>query len=161
AGVALEAPPVRAGLTVLGDALAVEQVLGALIHNGVQHNRPGGAVSVEADRSGETVRITVSDTGPGVPAARLAALFEPFARRDRPTSAGDGAGVGLARARRLARAMGGDLTLDEAAGPGAVFTLRLPAASAPLMPASAPDAARPAPARLPGGVVLYIADDAP
>lgn len=163
AGVALEAPSVRAGLTVLGDAPAVEQILGALIQNGVQHNRRGGRVRVEADRSDETVRITVRDTGPGVPSARLADLFEPFARRDRPASERDGAGVGLANARRLARAMGGDLTLDEPTGQGAAFTLRLPAASAPLTTGAtgAAEATRPASAPGSGGVVLYIADDAP
>jgi len=156
AGVDLRPPAPQAGLTVLADADALEQVLTGLILNGVQHNRPGGAVLIEGRRRDEGVEVTVRDTGPGLDPRRLSTLFEPFARRDRAASSADGAGVGLAAARRLAAAMGGALEVESAPGEGAAFTLRLPAP-----PRAAPQAgAVLSPVRLPDAVLLFIADDA-
>lgn len=156
-GVALCPSPHQPGLTVHGDAHALDQVLAALIDNAVRHSRPGDAVRIEGRRVDHEVWIIVRDMGPGLSAERMQTLFDPFARRDRAVSPADGAGVGLAAARRLAAAMEGDLSVESREGEGAVFTLRLPA---PVRTAAqqAPGAALPLP-RLPDAVLLYIADD--
>lgn len=156
AGVELHPPPPQAGLTVLADAQALEQVLTSLILNAVQHNRPGGAVRIEGRRLDAAVSVTVRDTGPGLEPRRLPTVFEPFARRGRAASSADGAGVGLAAARRLTDAMGGALEVESTPGEGAVFTLRLPAPPRAALPAGA----RLTPVRLPDSVLLFIADDA-
>ncbi|MFE1961110.1 ATP-binding protein [Streptomyces sp. NPDC059479] len=72
-----------------------------------------------------TVRVTVADDGPGVPEEFRDSLFEP-GRRATPGDGHDGAGLGLALARRLARAAGGDIALDTGRA-GARFTVTLPA----------------------------------
>ena len=69
--------------------------------------------------------MTISDEGPGIEPADQQRIFERFERAD---SKGAGTGLGLAISRRLARSMGGDVTLDSAPGEGARFTLTLPSA---------------------------------
>ncbi len=73
------------------------------------------------------VAISVSDTGPGVPEHETEAVFEEFYRGPNGRSVASGAGLGLAIARGLALALGGDLTLRSAEGEGCVFTLTVPA----------------------------------
>ncbi|VTO10975.1 hybrid sensor histidine kinase/response regulator [Brevundimonas vancanneytii] len=158
AGVDLRPPPFQAGLTVQAEARALDQVMTRLIRNAVQHNRPGGTVVIEGRRVAQEVWITVRDTGPGLSPGRIETLFDPFARRGRAASSVDGAGVGLAAARRLATAMDGDLTVESQEGEGAAFILRLPA-SPQSEPQAALHAALPLP-RLPQAVLLYIAEDA-
>lgn len=157
AGVDLRPPPFQAGLTVQAEARALDQVMTRLIRNAVQHNRPGGMVVIEGRRIAQEVWITVRDTGPGLSPGRIETLFDPFARRGRAASSVDGAGVGLAAARRLATAMDGDLTVESQEGEGAAFILRLPA-SPQSEPQAALHAALPL-ARLPEAVLLYIAED--
>ena len=76
-------------------------------------------------RTPGTASVTVADEGPGVAGADQQRIFESFERAH--TDEG-GSGLGLAISRRLARSMGGDVTLDSAPGEGARFTLTLPAA---------------------------------
>ncbi|OYX18446.1 MAG: hypothetical protein B7Z09_04695 [Brevundimonas diminuta] len=168
AGVDLRPPPFQAGLTVQAEPRALDQVLTSLIRNAVQHNRRGGTVVIEGRRLAQEVWITVRDTGPGLSPRRIETLFDPFARRARAASSADGAGVGLAAARRLAAAMDGDLTVESREGEGAAFILRLPAsprrqvelrAELPAELQAEFRAASPLP-RLPDAVLLYIAEDA-
>jgi signal transduction histidine kinase len=73
--------------------------------------------------------IEVRDTGPGIPEDKQEAIFDPFVQLGRTlTSAQEGAGLGLAISRDLARAMEGDVTVRSTPGSGAAFTLSLPAA---------------------------------
>jgi len=81
-------------------------------------------VSVTALRTGSMAEAVVADQGKGIAIEDQARIFEKFERVD-PTEAG-GNGLGLYIARRLARAMGGDLTVESAPGEGARFTLSLP-----------------------------------
>jgi signal transduction histidine kinase len=84
------------------------------------------------------VAISVRDTGPGIPSADLMRLFQPFVQADNSkTRAHDGAGLGLAITRRLARAMGGDVAAYSKLGEGSVFTLFVRAAGAPSAVAAA------------------------
>ena len=74
-----------------------------------------------------TADVRVVDTGLGVPASKLEAIFEPFVQVDQAfTREGQGTGLGLSISRDLARAMGGDITVESVFGDGAIFTLSLP-----------------------------------
>ena len=120
AGVAISRPAPDAVEPALGDFRRVLQILVNLIGNAVRYSPPGASVAV-AVRPGA---ITVADAGKGIAPADQARVFEKFERVD-PSEPG-GSGLGLYIARRLARAMGGDVLLDSEAGTGARFTLTLP-----------------------------------
>jgi signal transduction histidine kinase len=113
------------------DPVRVRQVLGNLLSNAVKYTPPGGCVRVKAsvvsdEAVGEAVALSIVDDGPGIPEALRERVFDEFFRV--PTTSGaDGAGVGLAIARRVSRMLGGDLRLSETPGGGATFTLLLPA----------------------------------
>ena len=112
-------PPVQyAG----AEADVVERLLSPLVDNA---HRYSGAVRITVRTVGSEVLVEVLDDGPGVPAGAEEAVFEAGYRHD-PADGHGGAGLGLALARRLARAMGGDVTAG--AGPGGRFTVRLPRA---------------------------------
>ena len=109
-------------LSVRGQARAITQILVNLIGNAARFSHAGGVVNVTV-RAGSDASVTVSDTGPGVPAADRTRIFERFEQAE---PRGEGAGLGLAISRRLARSIGGDVVLDEGAAQGASFKLRLP-----------------------------------
>jgi len=120
--IAVDVP--SAPLMVRGEARGVIQILVNLIGNAVRHSPEGGRVWLSFS-SGAQCGVTVADQGPGVELADQRRIFERFERvGEKP----DGTGLGLAIARRLARSMGGDITLDSAPGEGARFTLSLPSA---------------------------------
>ena len=112
-------------LSARGEERAVIQVLVNLIVNAVRHSPEGGAVRLSFAHTAGTASVTVSDDGPGIGAGDEQRIFERF---ERAHTKEDGTGLGLAISRRLARSMGGDVTLDSAPGEGARFILTLPAA---------------------------------
>jgi signal transduction histidine kinase len=109
---------------VRGDAQALQRVLTNLLDNALQHGR--ARVEVRTARANGTVTVDVVDDGPGFDEADLPHVFEPLFRGDRARG-GAHAGLGLAIARRLARAHGGDVHAANAPGGGAQLTVRLPA----------------------------------
>lgn len=121
---------IAADLFVTADAEHLHRILVNLIRNGAQAveraRRQGApdAIALRAFRRGALVVIAAADRGAGLPEAARAHLFEPFRSADRA----GGAGLGLAIARELARAQGGDVTLAKTDGEGAVFEISLPAA---------------------------------
>ena len=100
-----------------------------LLENAARFSPDGATVDLRAERSGEELRISVADRGPGVPAGEEERIFEPFYRPPGQPDTG-GAGLGLSIARRMAEAQGGKVTYEKRDGGGSVFVLRLPAASA-------------------------------
>lgn len=105
-------------------AAKVEQILTNLLSNAVDAGPRGRCtIEVELRSEGEDVLIEVADNGPGVDPSAAAHIFEPFVTTK---AEGHGTGLGLAISRRLAVAMGGDLTVSDRATGGALFTLRLP-----------------------------------
>ncbi|HEX8407753.1 MAG TPA: HAMP domain-containing sensor histidine kinase [Thermoanaerobaculia bacterium] len=117
---------------VWADPDRLQQVLLNLLTNAMKFTRPGGRIAVECEHAGERVLIRVRDTGVGIATDQLQRVFEPFVQIETELSEGEqqGVGLGLAISRDLARAMGGELTLESAPGAGSTFTIELPAAVA-------------------------------
>jgi signal transduction histidine kinase len=112
------------------DRARVAQVLDNLVGNALRYTQEGGRVRVCTVARGETIEITVSDTGPGLATDQLARVFERFYRVD-PSRSRDvgGSGLGLAIARALTEAMGGRIwATSPGPGMGATFGVELPAA---------------------------------
>jgi len=112
-------------LRASGEQRAVIQVLVNLIGNAVRHSPPGGTVTIRFTRASGTVCVVVADEGPGIAPADQQRIFERF---ERASADPGGTGLGLAISRRLARSMGGDITVESTPPSGARFTLALPAA---------------------------------
>lgn len=110
---------------ILTDGSRLRQILTNLAGNAVKFTEAGG-VGVRVARDGRFLRFIVSDTGPGIPANRLDAIFEEFEQVDGQGSDTGGTGLGLAISRRLARLMGGDISVESVIGIGSVFMLTLP-----------------------------------
>ena len=121
--------PCEEELMALADVDKVRQVVLNLLSNAVKFTPEGGTVSLACDADETTVRVYVRDTGPGIDAARLSSIFEPFVQGQRALNRpNDGVGLGLAISRDLARGMGGDVTVATEIGLGSTFTLCLPRA---------------------------------
>jgi PAS domain S-box-containing protein len=126
-GLALDHGARAPDLVVRADRMRAEQIVLNLLSNAVKFTRAGGRVGVTYGTRAGMVAITVSDTGPGIPADKQTAIFEPFVQLGRSLTSGhEGTGLGLAISRDLARAMGGDVTVESAPGEGSRFTLTLP-----------------------------------
>jgi signal transduction histidine kinase len=107
----------------------LRQILVNLVSNSVKFTPAGGHVAVRCAETKDAVTIEVEDTGKGIPADKLDAVFEPFVQLDSGlTRTTEGTGLGLAISRGLARGMGADLTVRSELGVGSVFTLTLPLA---------------------------------
>jgi len=111
------------------DGSKVEQILINLLSNAVKFTADGGVIMVTCGSAEAQVWIEVRDTGIGIPADQLENIFAPFVQVGRSlASPKEGTGLGLAISRDLARALGGDLTVESREGEGAAFRLTLPAA---------------------------------
>jgi signal transduction histidine kinase len=120
----IDAPKRDESLPAIGEFRRVLQVLLNLIGNAIRYAPEGSMVWIRCEADDSHVSITVADQGQGLAPDQQAIIFEKFERLGRTDSGGSG--LGLYIARRLARAMDGDLTVDSAPGQGARFTLRLP-----------------------------------
>jgi signal transduction histidine kinase len=126
------------------DSGKLRQILLNLLGNAVKFTEEG-EVELRVVTDGDAVVFHVSDTGPGIAAADLERVFNPFEQVDQSvTRRSEGAGLGLSVSQQLARLLGGDLTAASTPGVGSTFTVRLPAAAGE--PAG-PDDATVAPAR--------------
>ena len=114
---------------VLADASKVEQILLNLLSNAVKFTEAGGRVHVEIGDGPAGAELRVRDTGVGIPAEELGAIFQPFIQVGRSlTTKHEGTGLGLAISSDLAHAMGGNLTIESTLHVGSMFTLTLPRA---------------------------------
>ena len=134
------------GLSYWGEESRVRQILVNLLANAVKYTEPqngvAGRVTITAGGvaqgppdgvlpgKGPWMSVRVQDTGPGIPPDKQQSIFEPFMQVERRGNEREiGTGLGLAISRRLARAMGGDITLDSTVGVGSTFVLWLPVAA--------------------------------
>ncbi|WP_418317842.1 hybrid sensor histidine kinase/response regulator [Piscinibacter sakaiensis] len=114
---------------VEGDAVRIAQVLNNLLGNAFKFTPLGGkvALTVARARKSDIVEFEIEDTGPGIPAEEMSRVFEIFTQgHHRPVARPEGVGLGLAIARQLANAMGGDVTCRSQVGKGSVFTFSVP-----------------------------------
>jgi signal transduction histidine kinase/FixJ family two-component response regulator len=129
-GLSYEFRAPAAPVIVRVDHEKLDQVLLNLLSNAVKFTPPGGRITVEvvAPRAnGQPALVRVIDTGIGIATEQQQIIFEPFVQvQAGPTRAVQGTGLGLAIARDLARGMGGDLSVESAAGQGSTFTVTLP-----------------------------------
>jgi len=102
-------------------------VLRNLLNNAMFHTPAGGAVTISARQSADSVEVSVADTGAGIAPEHLPNVFERFYRADpsRTRSTG-GAGLGLSIARQIVQAHGGHIWAESEPGKGAIFTFTLP-----------------------------------
>jgi signal transduction histidine kinase len=126
AGVALRvAVPGDGALAVTADGDRLDQVLGNLVANALRYTAAGGAITLSAAAQDGTVHIAVQDTGRGIPEDELPYVFDRFWRGDKART-GTGAGLGLAIAKQLVAAHGGEIAVSSAVGEGTTFTVTLP-----------------------------------
>nr|WP_295371556.1 PAS domain-containing sensor histidine kinase [uncultured Sphingosinicella sp.] len=123
--VKLDRPAEDETLPATGEFKRVLQILMNLLTNAIRYSPEGGQVWVRLDNEGGSASVCIADQGKGIAAEDQERIFEKFERVD-TTEAGT-TGLGLYIARRLARAMGGDIKVDSAPGQGARFTFTLPA----------------------------------
>jgi len=129
--------------TYLGDASRIRQILLNLVSNAVKFT-DGGAVELRVARAGAEVAFSVSDQGMGIPADKIAGLFEKFSQVDGSmTRRAGGTGLGLAISRELAGLMGGRMSVESVEGVGSTFSMILPLAAVVrpmgVVPTPAPD----------------------
>jgi signal transduction histidine kinase len=109
-------------LIIEGDRFALGRVYRNLITNAIQATAPGGRITIATSRAGNQVEIRVTDTGSGIPADRLSAIFDDFVTTKRL-----GLGLGLAISKRIVEQLNGTIDVQSEVGRGTAFTLRFPA----------------------------------
>ena len=129
AGLTLRAELGAPGAYIEGDVFALGRVYRNLIINAIQATAPGGLVVVATDEGEERVRLRVYDTGCGIPADRLAAIFDDFVTTKRR-----GLGLGLAISKKIVEQLGGGITVASEVGKGTTFVLEFPRTSARPVP---------------------------
>ena len=125
AGLAINTKFTPATPYINGDVFALGRVYRNLILNGMQATAPGGDVTVTTESIGEHVRVTIADTGCGIPADRLPKIFDDFVTTKRR-----GLGLGLAISRKIVEQLGGTIAVASEVGRGTTFTLDFPATKA-------------------------------
>lgn len=125
-GISVTTPAVTTKVPAIAEFRRVLQILLNLIGNAVRYSPEGSHIVVEASAEAGRARAVVADEGPGLAPEDQARVFEKFERLGR--SGDGGSGLGLYISRRLARAMGGELSVESAPGSGARFILELPEA---------------------------------
>jgi signal transduction histidine kinase len=127
----------------LADHEKLQQIVLNLVSNAVKFTEPGGQIEVWCETAADShplngasprmLNIHVRDTGAGIPRDRLESIFDPFVQVDRRlASVHEGIGLGLAISRELARAMGGELTVQSTPGEGSTFTVWIPGVATPV-----------------------------
>jgi signal transduction histidine kinase len=127
-------------LALRADREKLQQILINLLSNAIKFTPDGGTITLACSASGSMVRVSVRDTGVGIAPEALDTIFEPFVQVDRSlTNLTEGAGLGLAISRELARGMGGELVAESVPGEGSTFTLTMPVAQRATRPGFKPD----------------------
>jgi signal transduction histidine kinase len=117
---------------VVWDPDRINEVLGNLLSNAFKFTKKDGTVELDVQADGGQIRVTVSDTGAGIPPEQLPHIFRKFFQADNQHSAAhDGTGLGLAIAKQIVDAHGGKLTVESRVGEGTTFSIVLPVRTGP------------------------------
>ena len=133
-GIRLSFPRFDEPCFVLADRTRVKQILINILSNSIKYNRTDGSVTVEWAASPPcSIRVSIRDTGAGLPPEKLAQLFQPFNRLGQEGSAEEGTGIGLVVTKQLVQLMGGTIGVESVVGAGSVFWVELNSAVAPVI----------------------------
>jgi|GEM_PF-2805879 len=127
--------PFDKGLFADADRVRVKQALINLLSNAVKYNREHGTIEVKCTCTLERIRISIKDTGEGLPQEKLAQLFQPFNRLGQETGSELGTGIGLVVSKQLIELMGGNIGVESTVGVGSEFWVELMRADAPQLAA--------------------------
>ena len=163
-GIRMTFPQFDRPVFVRADRTRLKQIVINLLSNAIKYNKEQGTVIVEctAGASGR-MRISVADTGAGLPPEKLAKLFQPFNRLGQEVGGVAGTGIGLVVTRRLAELMDGVLGVESKVGVGSVFWCELVSAEAPQHAVHSSESATfdipPLPMGVPSRTLLYVEDN--
>ncbi|HTS66434.1 MAG TPA: ATP-binding protein [Candidatus Acidoferrales bacterium] len=115
------------------DAGLIEKVIRQLIDNAIKYSPPGSPIRIWAEFTGAEIVVHVADWGCGIPREEQARIFEPYYRGGARASGAPGTGLGLASAKCIMEAHGGEIWVNSVPGAGSVFHISLPAAAASLL----------------------------
>jgi PAS domain S-box-containing protein len=163
-GIRVSFPQFDGPYFVKADRTRVKQVLINLLSNAIKYNRARGTVEVTCSAStANRIRISVRDTGEGLPPEKLAQLFQPFNRLGQEASAEEGTGIGLVVSKRLVELMRGEIGVESTVGVGSVFWIELNVAAEPQPASGSDEPLAPNQARVLHGAalrtLLYIEDN--
>ncbi len=155
-------PGEQRGLSIRADRTRLAQIVMNLLSNAIKYNRAKGSVTVGLETPAPGwVRVSVADTGPGIPLERQGELFQSFNRLGAEFGEIEGAGIGLALSRKLAELMGGVVGFRSRPNEGSVFWVDMPGAGETLGDSDAPgeEEASSALPVLPPLSILYVEDN--
>ncbi len=153
-GIGMSFPRFAVPCFVEADRTRLQQVIINLLSNAIKYNRPNGTVVVGCEaRAQNRIRISVRDSGDGLPPELVAQLFQSFNRLGRETTSEEGTGIGLVMSKRLVELMGGAIGVESTVGDGSAFWFDLKTAEAPCLTNGDSD--------LPVVTSVAIAEDAP
>jgi PAS domain S-box-containing protein len=137
-GIRMDLPRSDAPYCVHADRTRIKQVLINLLSNAIKYNTNGGSVAVDctANSVSGRVRITVTDTGEGLPPEKVAQLFQPFNRLGQEVKGEEGTGIGLVVSKRLVELMDGVIGVESRVGQGSVFWVELLSTAPLALPAA-------------------------
>jgi PAS domain S-box-containing protein len=163
-GITMTFPDFEVPHFVDADRTRLKQILINLLSNAIKYNQANGAVVVECAAShSKRIRISVRDSGAGLPPNMMAQLFQPFNRLGRERSTEEGTGIGLVMSKRLVELMGGAIGVASTVGLGSVFWFELNAAAAPTFGLDLAEPEAITPAQIPPGAplrtLLYVEDN--
>ncbi len=142
-GIGMQFPHFSTPRFVLADRTRLKQVLINLLFNAIKYNKPGGTVVVDCMAVAPvSIRISISDTGEGLPPEKLELLFQPFNRLGKEAGIEEGTGIGLVVAKRLIELMDGTIGVDSTVGAGTVFWVELALCAPPQLRDAGAESAR-------------------